>query len=272
MALVLITGATDGIGLETARQLLAQDHTVLLHGRSQALAAACREALLRAWPAARILPVWADLSRMREVVSLAAQVADLAPALDVLINNAGVYATARELTEDGFERTMAVNHFAHFLLTRHLIVNLERAVQARIVTVSSGTHHSGRLTLDDLTGSVGWTSYGAYSNSKLANVLFTRALAKRLARTRITANALHPGVVGTKLLRAGFGAGGGPVSQGARTSVFLASAPELTGVSGKYFVDCRETPVARNAQDERIAESLWAESERLLKAFLPLNK
>lgn len=209
---------------------------------------------------------------MQEVVLLATQVIELAPTLDALINNAGVYALSRELTEDGFERTMAVNHFAHFLLTRHLIVNLERAAQARIVTVSSGTHHSGRLALDDLTGNVGWTPYGAYSNSKLANLLFTRALAKRLARTRVTANALHPGVIGTKLLSAGFGAGGGPVTQGARTSVFLATASEVTGVSGKYFVDCREASAARNAQDERIAEGLWAESERLLKALLPRAK
>ena len=271
MALVLITGATDGIGLETARQLLAQDHTVLLHGRHQARAEACRESLAKTLPASHILAVWGDLSLMREVVLLAKQVAALAPRLDALINNAGVYAPTRALTEDGFEQTMAVNHFAHFLLTRLLIANLERAAQARIVTVSSGTHHSGRIALEDLTGSVGWTSYGAYSNSKLANLLFTRALAKRLARTNMTANALHPGVIGTKLLSAGFGTGGASVTQGARTSVFLATAPEVTGVSGRYFVDCRETAVARNAQDERVAEGLWAESERLLKAFLPLD-
>ncbi len=269
MALVLITGATDGIGFETARQLLADSHTVLLHGRDQARAEASREALAKDSPATQILPVWGDLSRMPEVVTLAQQVGALAPTLDVLINNAGIYAPAREITAEGFERTLAVNHFAHFLLTRLLIPNLERAVQARVVTVSSGTHHSGRLALEDLTGNVGWTPYGAYANSKLANLLFTRALAKRLMRTRITANALHPGVIGTKLLQAGFGSGGAPASQGARTSVYLAAAPEVKGVSGKYFVDCRETPAARNALDERVAENLWAESERLLKVFLP---
>jgi retinol dehydrogenase 14 len=268
MALVLITGATDGIGFETARQLLMAEHTVLLHGRHQARAEASREALAKSSSAARILPVWGDLSYMPEVVALAQQVNALAPTLDVLINNAGIYAPTRELTAEGFERTMAVNHFAHFLLTRLLIANLERAEQARVVTVSSGTHHSGRLALEDLTGNVGWTPYGAYANFKLANLLFTRALAKRLVRTHITANALHPGVIGTKLLQVGFSSGGAPASQGARTSVFLATAPEVRGVSGKYFVDCRETPAARNALDERVAEKLWAESERLLKAFL----
>jgi len=269
MARVLITGATDGIGLETARQLLHAGHDVLVHGRNEARAAEACIALRKHVPEGTPASVWGDLSSMRQVTALAAQVAAQAPQLDVLINNAGVYATTRTLTEDGFELTLAVNHFAHFLLTRLLIPLLDRAAQGRVVTVSSGTHHSGRLALEDLTGERGWTPYGAYSNSKLANLLFTRALAKRLARTRITANALHPGVVGTKLLRAGFGSGGAGVERGAQTSVFLASAREVEGLSGRYFVDCREAAPARHAQDERLAESLWAESERLLKAFLP---
>lgn len=263
---VLITGATDGIGLETTRQLLTQGYTVLLHGRTAARATSTADALrgLSAEP----IPVWGDLSRMREVVALAAQVREATPRLDALVNNAGIYANQQIVTEDGFELTFAVNHFAHHLLTRLLVPVLEVAPTARIVIVSSGTHHSGKIDLDDLLGKIGWTPYGAYSNSKLANVLFTRALAKRLARTAITANALHPGVVGTKLLRAGFGNGGISPTQGARTSVFLASDPALTKISGKYFVDSRETPPARVGQDEKMAEGLWAETERLLKPFL----
>ena len=265
---VLITGATDGIGLETARQLLTQGYTVLVHGRTEARATRSADGLRERHAEASTIPVWGDLSRMQEVVALAAQVREVAPHLDALVNNAGIYANQRTVTEDGFELTFAVNHFAHHLLTRLLVPVLEAALAARIVIVSSGTHHSGRIDLDDLLGKVGWTPYGAYSNSKLANVLFTRALAKRLARTAITANALHPGVVDTKLLRAGFGNGGVSTTRGARTSVFLASDPVPAKISGKYFVDSRETPPARVGQDEITGEGLWAETERLLKPYL----
>ena len=265
---VLITGATDGIGLETARQLLTEGYTVVVHGRTEARATSAADGLRERHGEASPIPVWGDLSRMQEVITLAAQVRVAVPSLDALINNAGVYVNQRALTEDGFETTFAVNHFAHHLLTRLLVPLLEVAPAARIVVVSSGTHHSGKIDLDDLTGNVGWTPYGAYSNSKLANVLFMRALAKRLARPSITANALHPGVIGTKLLRAGFGSGGVPTSQGARTSVFLASDSAPAKISGKYFVDSRETPPARVAQDEKTGEGLWAETERLLKPYL----
>lgn len=268
MGFMLVTGATDGIGFETARQLALAGHDVLVHGRHARRAQAACSALADAGDATRLHAVWGDLARMAEVVDLAQQCMAVAPALDVVIHNAGIYAAARSLTEDGFETTFAVNHFAPFLLTRRLLGALERAGPARIIVVSSGTHHSGRLLLEDLSGARGWSAYGAYANSKLANLLFTQALARRLARTPITANALHPGVIGTKLLRAGFGAGGAPVSQGARTSVYLATSPVVAGVSGRYFVDCRETPPSAMALDARSAEALWAESERCLKDFL----
>ncbi len=269
MPLMMVTGATDGIGLETARQLLGNGVDVFVHGRSQARAAAASERLNREGHRGRAIPVWADLARMVEVVDLARQIRTETQRLDGLINNAGVYESQRSVTEDGFERTLAINHFAHHVITRLLVPVLELAPAARIVVVSSGTHHSGRVDLTDLVGAKTWTAYGAYSNSKLANVLWTRALAKRLARTRITANALHPGVIGTKLLRAGFGSGGGTPASGARTSVYLALDPSVAGVSGKYFVDCRETKAAAQALDERLAEKFWAETERLLKPFLP---
>lgn len=264
MLTMLVTGATDGIGRETARQLLAQGHRVLVHGRSTAKAAGAAADL-----GGNAVPVSGDLSHMREVVALANQVIGLAPRLDVLIANAGVYELKRRLTEDGFELTMAVNHFAHFLLVHRLLGALKAAPAARVVVVASMVHQSGRIDLDDLTFEDGYGAYEAYGASKLANVLFTRTLAARLARdSAVTANALHPGVIGTKLLRQGFGMGGAPVAQGAKTSVYLASAPEVHAVSGKYFVDCREATPSRLALDDRLAEDLWQASEQRLADFL----
>jgi NAD(P)-dependent dehydrogenase (short-subunit alcohol dehydrogenase family) len=205
---------------------------------------------------------------MSEVVLLAAQAGERAPSLDVLINNAGVYEHQRRLTADGLELTMAVNHFAPFLLTHHLLGALSRAPRGRIVTVSSTAHQSGRLDLDDLTFARRYDGYAAYAASKLANVLFTVELAKRLEDSAVTANCLHPGVIATKLLRSGFGMGGAPVEQGARTSVYLATSPEIESVSGRYYVDCRPATPSRTARDEALAARLWQESERLLAAFL----
>lgn len=263
----VVTGATDGIGRETARQLLDLGWRVLIHGRSEAKAMRQAEELARAGRG-QAEAVWGDLSSMQEVVALARQIRDKMPGLDVLINNAGVYLTRRRLTADGFEMTMAVNHFAPYLLTRLVGPALSAATNARIVTVSSIAHQSGKIDLSDLQFARRYDGYEAYAASKLANVLFTRSLAGKLSATGISANALHPGVIDTKLLHAGFDIKGAPVAQGARTSVYLATSEEVAGVSGKYFVDCRETAPSRPARDDRLAEALWTESERLLAQFL----
>ena len=264
MNTVLVTGATDGIGRETARQLLARGLRVLVHGRSQAKATRQAEAL----SSARTVPVWGDLSDMRQVVALARQIIEQAAALDTVIHNAGVYEKRRRLTADGFEMTMAVNHFAPFLLTHHLLPALRAARAGRVVTVSSMAHQNGSIDVDDLAFATGYDAFQAYANSKLANILFTRALAKRLAGTTVTANALHPGVIGTKLLHAAFDIRGASVEEGARTSVYLAVAGEVTGTSGKYFVDSREATPSREARDDALATSLWVKSEQLLAPFL----
>lgn len=268
MKSALVTGATAGIGYETARQLLAQGLQVLIHGRRAVSAQAAVKSLMAEAPHGMAIPVWADLASMSEVAGLAAQVLKQTSVLDVLINNAGVYATRRELSVDGFELTMAVNHFAPYLLTRLLLPAVHVAPAGRIVTVSSMTHQSGKLDIQDLTFGRGWDAYGAYSNSKLANILFTRALAERLNGGRVTANALHPGVIDTKLLRAAFQMKGAPVAQGARTSVYLATSPEVAGVSGEYHVDCRVAKPAASARDVRLATALWSASERLLLSYL----
>jgi NAD(P)-dependent dehydrogenase (short-subunit alcohol dehydrogenase family) len=252
----LVTGATDGIGRETARQLVAKDRRVLVHGRTEAKATQAAHALGGE-------PVWGDLANMAEVVALAKQVNAAAPVLDVLINNAGVYEKARHVTPDGLERAMAVNHFAVFLLTRLLLPTIKQ----RIVTVASMTHASGHLDLADLTFAHSYSGYAAYSASKLANVLFTLELARRIKHTSVTANCLHPGVIATKLLHANFG-GGASVESGARTSVYLATASEVAQVSGAYFVDCRRATPSASARDARLAAALWETTERTLAPYL----
>ncbi len=298
MRTVLVTGSTDGIGFETARQLLATGMHVLVHGRSEAKATRQANALASRVPGGKSTPVWGDLSRMREVVALAEQVRLVAPVLDVLINNAGIYAQRRAITEDGFELTMAVNHFAPYLLTRLVGPSVSKAPAGRIVTVSSMAHQSGDIDLDDLMFENGFDAYSAYATSKLANILFTSALATRLAgasstrsslsgtsssgtsssgtsssrtsssRTDVTANCLHPGVIDTKLLHAGFSIKGSSVEKGARTSVFLATSDTVTGVSGKYFDNCRAVSPSRQARDDRLAEALWVVTEQLVADHL----
>ena len=251
MKTVLITGATDGIGLASASALLALDWRVLVHGRSESRARSVAHNLSTAGGAA--IPVWGDFTRLREVAALADQVRTLAPSLSVLINNAGVYDKQRAVTEDGFERTFAVNYLAHFLLTRRLLPCLLAAPGARVIHVSSGTHHAGQLDFTDLQFATRYDAYQAYCNSKLANVLFS--------------NALHPGVIATKLLRVGFGADGAPVASGAETSVHLATSPALEARTGGYFSEGRTAKAARAAGDLDLAERLWAVSETLTAGF-----
>ena len=163
---------------------------------------------------------------------------------------------------------MAVNHFAPFLLTNRLEELLTAAPFVRVVTVSSMTHSGASLNMDDLLLERGWDSYGAYATSKLANILFTRRLAENLRKTRVTANSLHPGVVATKLLRAGFSNGGASIEDGAKTSVYLVDDKRVAGVTGKYFVDCREQHSSKYSLESRLAQQLWERSIELLLHYL----
>ncbi|HSP78549.1 MAG TPA: SDR family NAD(P)-dependent oxidoreductase, partial [Myxococcaceae bacterium] len=199
-----------------------------------------------------------------EVRRLARQVEERTDALHGVVHNAGVFMNERRLTPEGFETTFAVNHLAPFLLTHLLKPLLEKGAPSRVVVVSSIAHNRGRLDFDDLHGERSFSPYGAYAASKLANVLFAEELAERWAPLRIAANSLHPGVITTKLLKEGFGVTGDTVEEGARTSVYLASSPEVEGVSGRYFLRCQETPPAAHARDEGVRKRLWEESEKLL--------
>ncbi|MBU8898734.1 SDR family oxidoreductase [Corallococcus sp. M34] len=269
----LITGATGGIGLETAKALARLGATPLLvgrdPGRTQAAVAAVREAA----PGATVESFLADLASLQSVRELAAAVRARTARLDVLINNAGLIIDRRQVTVDGFEATLATNHLAPFLLTNLLLDLLRASPSARIINVSSQGHRLARLDFNDLQSERGYDGIRVYGNSKLANILFTHALAKRLKGSRVTTNALHPGVV-----RTGFGLNsqgifkhliklGAPfmlsAERGARTSVYLASSPEVADVSGQYFIKCRPVKPSSAARDDALAERLWQVSAQL---------
>jgi retinol dehydrogenase-12 len=270
----VITGATDGIGKEAAYDLALQGATLLLHGRDPdkgARAVAELKARSRN-PAIEFLP--ADFGSLAAVRRLAAALMERTPHIDVLINNAGAMFVNRRVSEDGYELTFAVNHLAPFLLTHLLLDTLKSAPQARIVTTASNAHRSVALDFADLQATRKYAAMGAYGRSKLANILFTRALAKRLEGTTLTATCLHPGFVRTSIAR-----DLGPIprgifrllsrfvrspQQGARTLVYLASAAQVQGASGGYYIDCKLTQPAPAGQDDKAAEHLWQVSKKLV--------
>ena len=253
---MLVTGATAGIGLETARQLAELGHEVWVHGRSESSARGAVMAIEAAQPHGQLHPAWADLSSLAETRGLAARMADLE--LDVVIHNAGVFMKQPVLTTDGWETTWAVNHLAPFLLTTLLLDGLLARPQARVITVSSVGHRHGRIHFRDPGLAGRYEGIEAYCQSKLANLLFTQELARRTAGSSLLATSLHPGMVQTKLLgQTGFGSPAADApALGARTSVYLATAPASETPTGAYFVDSRQ--VAPSTRDEELARRLWA--------------
>jgi len=261
---VLITGATDGIGKQTAIELSRLGAMVIVHGRTPERCAAAAAEVRSRIPGAVIATLAADLSTVANVRGLAHAYIQEFPRLDVLVNNAGVYMKERVETPDGYEMTLAVNHLAPFLLTHELLPLLKKSAPARVVTVSSVAHARGTMDFSNLQGERRYSGYDAYARSKLANVLFTFELAARLTGTGVTAVCLHPGVIGTKLLRAGFGTiPAGSVAEGARMSVYAASSPALEGTSGTYCAGFAPQEPDIRAHDPVVRESLWKVSERL---------
>jgi NAD(P)-dependent dehydrogenase (short-subunit alcohol dehydrogenase family) len=267
---ILVTGSTDGIGRQTAIDLARLGADVVVHGRTREKAEETAAALGAALQRAPLLAVAGDLSSLNAVRALAADVLARAPRLSVVIHNAGVLEKQRHVTADGHELTFAVNHLAPFLLTHLLLDRLKERAPSRIVNVSSGLHGSGHIDFDDLQMSRGFDGVSAYSASKLANVLFTNELARRLGSTDVGVYALHPGVISTKLLHRGFGTGGGSVEEGARTSVFAATDPSLAGRTALYLANARVATSAAIARDPEIMRRLYDESCRLTEiAGLP---
>lgn len=262
MPTVLVTGATDGIGRETARELVRRGATVIVHGRRAAKAKEVAAELAGSARAGVTIPepVLGDFASLADVRRMAKELVERGDRVDVLVNNAGLYTSELQTSRDGFEMTFAVNHLAPFLLTHLLLPRLRESATPRIVNVSSMTHSSGTIDLESLGSTKRFEPYAAYAASKLANVLFTVELARRL-RPGLPVNALHPGVVSTKLLTEGFGMrGGASVAEGAATSVRLALAPELATVTGRYFASGKEAAMAPAGRDRELARVFYEKS------------
>ena len=269
----LITGATSGIGLVTARELARLGARVVIVGRNQARCDNALSQIRAATGNTQVEALLADLSSQQQIRDLARQFLERSPRLDVLVNNAGGVWFQRERTVDGLEMTFAVNHLGYFLLTQLLLDALKASAPARIVNVSSEAHRRATLDFDDLMGERSYRGWRAYCRSKLANLLFTYELARQLEGSGVTVNALHPGWVAT-----GFGSRNGwrgsalqlaarcfaiSAEAGARTIIYLASAPEVAAVNGRYFIRERAAPSAAASYDQTSAKRLWQVSQEL---------
>jgi NAD(P)-dependent dehydrogenase (short-subunit alcohol dehydrogenase family) len=277
---VLITGGTGGIGMATAIGLASMGARVGITGRDRARAEAAAASIVRESGNPAVDVFVADLSSQAEVRRLAAEVRVAYPRLDVLINNVGGFWAHRHVTADGLEHTFALNHLAPFLLTDLLLERLSASAPSRIVTVSSGAQSMGKIDFDDLMGERTYSGQRAYNQSKLANVMFTYELSRRLQGIGVTATVLHPGVTST-----GFGGedmtrGWGPLiavlrpfmrspRRGAETSVYLASSADVEGVSGRYFADRKTRDSNKGSYDTATTARLWRLSAELVG--LPLD-
>ncbi len=261
--IVLITGSTDGIGKSTAFRFARSGATVVLHGRSKEKLDGVSEEIKKVTGNNDIHAYRADFSSLEDVRHLAEGLRQDLYRLDVLINNAGVFMQRRVLTIDGLEMTFQVNYLSHFLLTLSVLDLVKKGRSARIVNVSSMAHASS-IDFENLQGERAYDPYEAYSISKLCNIFFTYELAARTLDHGISVNCVHPGVIGTKLLAAGWGGGmGSPVERGADNVFFVAQSPDLDGITGKYFVDRRPTRSSAVSYDVEKRKRIWDISERV---------
>jgi len=263
----IVTGATAGIGQVTAHALAQRGATVVIIGRDAPKAERVAWDIRAQTGSALVSYMVADLSSQVAIRQLAQQILSEYPHIDVLINNAGAAFTSRQVSVDGIEMTWALNHLAYFLLTNLLLERLKASGYARIINVSSDQHTHGKIRFDDLEGKQRYNGLAAYQQSKLANLLFTYELARRLEGTGVTVNALHPGLVATnlwtnngflgKLLRRGLNLFSISAEAGAHTSIYLTTSPDVEGVTGKYFVKEKAVSSSPASYDEAAARRLW---------------
>jgi NAD(P)-dependent dehydrogenase (short-subunit alcohol dehydrogenase family) len=269
----MVTGANSGIGKATALGLASLGATVVMVCRSQERGEAALAEIKQKSSNERIFLLLADLASQAAIRKLAEDFNKQFSALHVLINNAGIIPRKRQVTVDGFETQFAVNHLAPFLLTNLLLDTLKRSAPARIVTVTSDMHRGASISFDDLQSVGSYRPVRVYSETKLANVLFTYELARKLKGTKVTANCLHPGMVATKLLADGIGIPrpltsttkliGSSPEKGAKTLIYLAASPEVEGVNGKYFVKEKPVESSQISYDQSLAGRLWKQSAEL---------
>lgn len=277
---MLVTGASSGIGEATALRLARTGAHVVMVSREHARGIKARDRILRVHPSASLDVMVADLSTRDAIRTLADGFKAKYPRLDVLINNAAVMTSTRRVTREGFELQFFVNHLAYFLLTGQLLDLLLASAPSRIVNVASTAHSRGIIDFNDLQLETQYRGYQAYANTKLMNVLFTYALARRLDPGAVTVNCVHPGVIRTGLMR-----GVSPVihvlwqslgkffkqpEEGAETPVYLAMSAEVDGVTGKYFRYCRPFGTSAASNDPGLQQRLWEESERLTDFRYPV--
>ena len=271
----LITGGTSGIGKSAAQALARMGAGVVIVGRNPEKTRQVVEEL-RSATGSKVDSLIADLSSQQEVRRLASEFQGKYSQLHVLLNNAGATFRTRQLSVDGIEMTFALNHLAYFLLTNLLLDTLRASAPARIINVSSDAHSGGKIEFDNLQGERSYSSFGPYGNSKLANILFTKELARRLEGTGVTSNALHPGLTSTgfgrnnpgflmTIMRAVIPLIARSPEKGAQTSIYLASSPEVQSITGEYFVNCRVAKTAPQAADMAVAKRLWDVSARMVK-------
>ncbi|NJN16036.1 MAG: SDR family oxidoreductase [Oscillochloris sp.] len=273
----LVTGANAGIGRVTAEELARRGATVVMLCRNQAKGEQARNEIITASGNRQVELILADFAALASVRRAAAEFLSRHQKLDVLVNNAGAFFAKRQLSQDGYELTFATNHLGPFLLTKLLLDALKAAAPARIINVSSEAHEGARLHLDEIpSGGKRYQNFRAYADSKLCNILFSYELARRLEGSGVTVNALHPGFVASN-----FGSSiGGPMGfvfrmlrpiaitpeKGAQTSIYLASAPELETITGKYFTRQQITESSKASYDQQIQTALWQLSEKLVSA------
>jgi NAD(P)-dependent dehydrogenase (short-subunit alcohol dehydrogenase family) len=266
----LVTGANSGIGRSAAHVLAQMNATVVMVCRDRRRAEPVRDEIKAATGNQNVELMICDLSSQTDLRRFAGEFIKTHNRLDMLLNNAGIVVRKRSLTEDGIESTFAVNHLGYFLLTNLLLDLLKKSAPSRIVNVSSAAHAYGKIDFDDLQGEKKYGGFAAYANSKLANVLFTYELARRLEGSGVTANCLHPGPVATGLFRnlpkpieALIKLVTISPDKGAETSVYVASSPEVEGVTGKYFAKKRERKTSKQSYNEEAAHRLWEVSKKM---------
>ncbi|MEQ1863036.1 MAG: SDR family oxidoreductase [Micropepsaceae bacterium] len=271
---IVITGGTDGIGKVAAAALAKAGASVTIVGRDGAKCEAVVRELKAQCGHDKVGFVRGDLSAQKSLRAVAGELNNRLKRIDVLLNNAGAFFQRRELSDDGIERTFALNHLGYFLMTNLLMTRLNASPSARIVNVASAAHLGAKLDLADLQNEKAYSGWRAYQQSKLANIYFTYELGRRLNGSKVTANCLHPGFVATRfgnnnsgILRTVFGVAKSLFAKseadGAKTSIYLSGSPEVAGINGKYFDDCKAVRSSPVSYDENTARELWRISEKM---------